>query len=79
MPIVKNVIYSNEVDKNNYSKFSCVMDCGEEKIFHYSVGNPIPREYVLQGNTWEWVLGFMSGMWREAIGEHQKIEYIKTS
>ena len=51
------------------------MSDGEERVFHYPITNPIPKEYVVVGQTWEWLVGFMNGMWRECIGEHQKVDY----
>ena len=47
------------------------------KVFHYCIKNPIPKEYVIKGQTWQWLIGFMNVMWRQAIGEHQEINYVK--
>lgn len=77
VPKIESVTYSNKVDSFDYSCFICHMSNGEDKVFHYCIKNPIPKEYVIKGQTWQWLIGFMNGMWRETIGEHKEINYVK--
>lgn len=70
--VVEKAIYTGEVDKNNYSKLICIMSNGEERIFHFEFSNPMPSEYAIEGETWEFVRGLGAGMFRMAIGDVKK-------
>lgn len=73
--VVIEVKYTGEVDNTNFSKLICKMSNGEEKFIHYDIDNPMPKEYILEGQTWEFVRGFCMGMWRMAIDEKKIISY----
>jgi len=74
--VITSVTYSNKKNKHDYSKFVCTMSDGATNDFNYHVSNPIPRGYAIEGQTWEWLLGFMNGMWRQATFDNEKIEYV---
>lgn len=75
-PVIIDVVYSSIKDKYDYSYFTCIMSDGEAKRFHYHMSRDIPVKHVIEGQTWEWLIGFMNGMWREQIGmSNQEIVY----
>lgn len=72
--VVKKARYTGKVDESNYSELICTMSDGEEKVFHFNFSNPMPKEYVIEGETWEFVRGVGMGMFRMAIREQKKFD-----
>lgn len=65
--------YTNEINEHDYSELICTFENGEEKTFHFHADNPMPKEYVVIGLTWEQLQGVYIGMFRMAIGEFEKV------
>lgn len=61
--------YTHKINEHGYTELICTFGDGSEKTFHFHAGNPMPREYVIEGLTWEELRGVVMGMWRMAIGE----------
>ena len=66
--------YTRRIDEHDYSELICTFEDGTKKTFHFCATNPMPKEYVIEGLTWEELTGVYIGMFRMAIGEYVKIK-----
>lgn len=72
--VIKSAKYTHEVDEYGYSKLICILNNGEEKIFHFNSSNPMPKPYIVEGCTWDELKGICEGMFRMGIGEYLRIK-----
>lgn len=62
--------YTYQIDKYDQSSLILTFEDGTKRTAYFPATNPMPKEYVLEGHTWEEAIGIIEGMWRMAIDEY---------
>lgn len=72
--LIDKATYTHKIDAYNISELVCNMSDGEIRTYYFYYNNPMPKPYVIEGNTWEYMTGVVQGMFRMGINECAQIK-----